>query len=71
MATFTTSTVIKAPHEAVWTALADIGSISIWNPGVEASHSTSDALSGLGATRQGRDPESFARIVQQIAETRG
>ena len=51
MTTFTTSTVINAPPDAVWSALADIGSISIWNPGVTASHTTSDVVSGLGATR--------------------
>lgn len=51
MANFTTTTLINAPREAVWSALADIGSISIWNPGVTASHTTSDATSGLGATR--------------------
>jgi uncharacterized membrane protein len=51
MSTFITSTVIEAPHDQVWAALADIGSIHIWNPGVKDSHTTSDAESGLGATR--------------------
>ncbi len=51
MASFVTSTVIEAPHEQVWAALADIGSIHVWNPGVEDSHTTSTADSGLGATR--------------------
>jgi len=51
MATFTKTTVINAPKPAVWATLADIGSISVWNPGVKASHETSDAASGLGSTR--------------------
>lgn len=51
MSTFTTSTTIDAPREHVWAALADIGSIHVWNPGVKASHSTSEQESGLGATR--------------------
>ena len=51
MASFVTSTVINAPHDQVWAALADIGTIHVWNPGVNDSHTTSDADSGLGATR--------------------
>ena len=51
MATFTVSTVIDAPGYQVWATLADIGSISRWNPGVTDSHLTSDADSCLGATR--------------------
>ncbi|MDJ0962284.1 MAG: SRPBCC family protein [Acidimicrobiia bacterium] len=51
MTSFITSTVIEAPHDQVWAALADIGSIHVWNPGVQASHTTSEAESGLGATR--------------------
>lgn len=51
MANFTSSTVIHAPTEQVWAALADIGSIHVWNPGVKDSHVTSDRDSGLGASR--------------------
>ena len=51
MATFTVSTVIDAPADQVWAALADIGSISVWNPGVKNSHLTSELDSALGATR--------------------
>lgn len=51
MATFTTSTIINAPVDRVWATLADIGSISVWNPGVKDSHLTSDVDSCLGATR--------------------
>lgn len=51
MATFTTSTIINAPADQVWATLADIGSISVRNPGVTDSHLTSDVDSCLGATR--------------------
>jgi uncharacterized protein YndB with AHSA1/START domain len=45
------STTIEAPPERVWATLADLGSISRWNPGILSSHATSDARSGEGATR--------------------
>jgi uncharacterized protein YndB with AHSA1/START domain len=51
MTTFSTSTTIAAPRDRVWAALADIGSIHVWNPGVAASHVTSKLESGLGAAR--------------------
>lgn len=51
MGSFSVNTTIDAPVEAVWAALADIGAIYRWNPGVQDSHVTSDAESGLNATR--------------------
>ena len=51
MSSFATSVTINAPQSAVWSTLADIGAIYAWNPGVEASHTTSQLESGLGATR--------------------
>ncbi len=51
MGTFATETTIDAPVEEVWEALADIGNIYAWNPGVIQSHSTSQETQGLGATR--------------------
>ncbi len=51
MANFTVTTTIEAPTDRVWAALADIGSISVWNPGVRESHLTSDVDAALGATR--------------------
>lgn len=45
------TTLIAAPPSPVWAILADIGTISRWNPGVRHSESTSDARSGEGATR--------------------
>ncbi|NNF58879.1 MAG: SRPBCC family protein [Rhodothermaceae bacterium] len=51
MNTFIVTQRIAAPVEAVWAALADIGSIADWNPGVVASHTTSAQTDGLGASR--------------------
>ena len=50
MPTFSTKTTIEAPVKVVWEALADIGNIHIWNPGVVHSYPTNDK-NGLGATR--------------------
>ncbi len=51
MGTFTTSITINAPVADVWTALAAVGDIYLWNPGVRASHTTSEQTDGLGSTR--------------------
>ncbi len=42
---------IAAPQSAVWAKLADFPNIADWNSGVKVSHSTSDAIEGVGATR--------------------
>lgn len=42
---------INAPKNEVWAHLADFGNIYKFNPNVPTSYSTSDAKSGLGATR--------------------
>ncbi len=51
MSIFSTSTTINAPVQSVWAALADIGNIQAWNPGVKESHKTTEASTGLGACR--------------------
>lgn len=51
MNSFSRETSISAPVEQVWQALADIGEIYNWNPGVVASKTTSIGIEGLGATR--------------------
>ena len=51
MGTFSTSTTIDAPVTAVWAALADVGNIYLWNPGVKASHLTSEQSEGNGTCR--------------------
>ena len=50
MTTFEVNTIIHAPIQEVWNTLADIGSISVWNPGVTKSYTTND-VDGLGGTR--------------------
>ena len=51
MGSFATETKIAAPVNEVWQALGEIGDIYRWNPGVQASHTTSEEGEGLGATR--------------------
>lgn len=51
MSTFIVETTILAPISQVWAALADIGNIADWNPGVHASHTTSEQAEGVGAKR--------------------
>ncbi len=51
MHTFSTHTTIEASVSEVWETLADIGRIYEWNPGVIASHTTSEQTMGAGATR--------------------
>lgn len=50
MSTFTERTTIDAPREEVWAALADIGTIATWNPGLIGSHRTND-IDGVGGAR--------------------
>jgi uncharacterized protein YndB with AHSA1/START domain len=51
MSTFTIEQFIQAPVAEVWDALANIGEISQWHPGLEASHLTGEASAGLNAGR--------------------
>ncbi|MFQ5855106.1 MAG: SRPBCC family protein [Anaerolineae bacterium] len=51
MNSFTTEIQINAPVENVWKALADIGNIYLWNPGVVSSHLTTDGATDIGARR--------------------
>ena len=51
MSSFTTEINIDAAADEVWEALADIGNIYAWNPGVAASHLTTDEATGIGAAR--------------------
>ena len=50
MSTFTERTTIDAPRQDVWAALADIGNIAAWNPGLIGSHRTND-IDGVGGAR--------------------
>jgi hypothetical protein len=49
--TFTRSIRIGRPIDEVWSVLADIGSITDWNPGVVASRTTTGQFQGEGAGR--------------------
>ena len=51
MGTFSRQIEIQAPVTEVWSALADIGNIAAWNPGVIESHTTTATTTGMGACR--------------------
>ncbi len=42
---------IDAPRQKVWGVLADLGSVSVWNPVIANSYYTSEAKEGAGASR--------------------
>ena len=52
MTEFTEIVRIDASPAEVWAALADIGSISSWNPGVTDSHQTSSGDVATGSSRR-------------------
>ena len=43
---------IDASREKVWDVIADLGSVSVWNPVLANSHYTSEAKEGVGASRR-------------------
>ncbi len=51
MATSMLTVEIDAAPAEVWAVLADFGNIYTWNPGVKASHLTSDQTEGTGTAR--------------------
>ena len=42
---------IEASRDKVWDVIADLGSVSVWNPALADSHYTSEAKEGVGAAR--------------------
>ena len=52
MGEFEEQVTIAAPPEKVWDALADIGNIYVWNPGVVHSEQTTPEDVGMGACRR-------------------
>lgn len=42
---------IDAPRNKVWNVLADLGSVSVWNPAIAGSYYTSDIEEGVDASR--------------------
>jgi hypothetical protein len=51
VATFKETAIVDAPVGDVWAVLADIGTISVWNPGVKDSHQTTGGNVEKGACR--------------------
>lgn len=51
MSVFKETILIDAPIDSVWSTLADIGSIAVWNPGVKHSIQTSPGEVEKGSTR--------------------
>ena len=58
---------IDAQPGAVWETLADIGSVSVWNPVVDHSVETGDAVeTGIGAARHCELPGSMGAIDEVV-----
>lgn len=58
---------IDAPRAAVWDTLADIGSVSEWNPIVDHSADTSNSIAtGIGAARHCELPGSMGAIDEVV-----
>jgi len=51
MTTVTSEIRIDASREKVWDVLADLGTVSVWNPFLADSHYTSEAKEGVDASR--------------------
>lgn len=59
---------IEASAEKVWGVLADFGNVSVFNPSVTESHSTTDEANGVGATRHCDLAVGGATIEERIVE---
>jgi carbon monoxide dehydrogenase subunit G len=61
---------INAPRERVWAVLADIGSVSQWNPVVTHSAETSgtESPAGVGAARHCELPGSMGAIDEVVTD---
>lgn len=67
MPTVTREITIDASRAAVWEVLADIGSVSEWNPVVDHSVGTSeDMAGGIGASRHCDLPGSMGAIEEVV-----
>ncbi len=58
---------IDAPREKVWNVLADLGSVSTWNPVLSNSYYTSEAKEGLEASRHCDFPDG-GYVKERILE---
>lgn len=59
MRELTEQTVINAPMEKVWEALADFGGVSDWAPYMKTSHLIGDLSTGIGTRRGMRHALGF------------
>lgn len=66
MSTFTERTTIDTPRQDVWAALADIGNIATWNPGLLGSHRTND-IDGVGGARH-CDISTKHSLAEEVVE---
>ena len=56
---------ITASKEQVWDILADFGAVSNWAPNVSESHTTTEAIRGVGAVRV-CDHEKMGHLEERI-----
>lgn len=64
---FSKEVTIDADVATVWAVLADIGNISVWNPGVVSSNVTTDQAQGVGAGRH-CDLEGKNYLDEEVVE---
>ncbi len=58
---------INAPKEKVWEVLADLGTVSVWNPTIASSHYTSGKKEGVGASRHCDFPDG-GYVEEQVTQ---
>jgi len=68
----TASSTVNSPIARVWEAIADVGTIADWHPGVERSPVLTDNRTGLGAARRVElyDGSSSVEKVSELIEGR-
>ncbi len=59
---------IEASAEKVWDVLADFGNVSVFNPSVAESHSTTEETNGVGAARHCDLTVGGATIEERIVD---
>ena len=58
---------IDASKEKVWDVVADLGSVSVWNPALADSHYTSEVKEGLEASRRCEFPDG-GYVKERVTE---
>lgn len=67
MASISGETQIRATREEVWAAVADLGAIQAFHPGVTRSYYTSERKEGVGASRH-CDLKPFGSVEERATE---